>query len=252
MTSAASEQDFQALINLELEQSILGAIIMDQVPVFELDLTADDFYRDQHNSVFQSIKKLADLDKPYDPISLQSAGIDTQLITDITHAAVLPGRLNAYIIDLKRLAFRRRLRTVGMNLEELALSASDADRAALLDRALSLVDDLQDGSAAKDEQTGVQLVETFEDNQLRRQAGESLGNSTGFPNLDKITGGFKPGHKCRAFAGICAPGFFKRSISHTVGTCPIWLRLKFMWFAIIAHLTFVLFGRTPMPPPKPL
>jgi len=124
--------------------------------------------------------------------SVKAAGVNAKLVLEIAGKAAPVYALESHINRLKALSFRRRLRESGQKLEIIANEA-DAETPALLDKAMSIVSELEDTVESKDELTGKELVEVFEDHQIQRGKGESSGLGSGFSDLDNLTNGFKGG-----------------------------------------------------------
>ncbi len=102
--------------NLEAEQGVLGGILLDNEVLHEVIpiLKVEDFYRDNHQIIFRSIRELYDQGKPVDLIilseelrrreELERVGGDeilVQLVTSVPHAA--NARYHAEIVRAKAL-----------------------------------------------------------------------------------------------------------------------------------------------------
>ena len=67
--------------NIEAEQSVLGAMLIDKDALFEVAeiLSAEDFYREVHQKIFESIMALSNKGEPVDLVTvceeLQSRGL---------------------------------------------------------------------------------------------------------------------------------------------------------------------------------
>ena len=75
---AAAAQDILRRVppqNLEAEQSVLGAILLDNEAVNQAleTLSGDDFYREAHRDIFRAMVELADRSQPVDAITLTDA-----------------------------------------------------------------------------------------------------------------------------------------------------------------------------------
>ena len=177
--------------NPELEKAILGAIIMDAIPPGELDISDSDFLDSRNRELFVVIKNLADNEKPFDPISLKTSGVNAGLISQMMSGASVID-IEVYTKQLRDLAFRRRLANAAHDLTSLA-EETEVEIPEILDKSMAIVADLENTVESKDELTGKDLVEIFENNQISRQKGEIKGLSTGFSDLDDLVISFKGG-----------------------------------------------------------
>jgi replicative DNA helicase len=125
---------------------------------------------------------------------LKTEGIKAGITLDAVNNGGFAGQLPHHIAELKKLTHRRKIKRIGQQYIEIADSAnSDTSISELTDGALSLTELLSENAKAKEELTGIDLVELFEKTMMRREKGEDKGLLTGFPDLDNLTGGFKGG-----------------------------------------------------------
>ena len=190
--------------NLEAEQSVLGALMLDPEigsSVFEV-LQPEDFYRDNHRQIFLVIRELFEKGEPIDLVSVaeglrqngrleQIGGIAT--ISQIARA--VPSAVNceyyAKIVAEKSL-LRQLIRSAGQIAEkgyepgEVALS--------LLEEAEKMIMDLSQRQV-KDGFESIRniLLNTFEKiESLYANKGSLTGVPTYFTELDRMTSGWQP------------------------------------------------------------
>ncbi|KGK89385.1 DNA helicase [Desulfosporosinus sp. HMP52] len=190
--------------NLEAEQAVLGAMMLDPEAgssVFEL-LQPDDFYRDTHRLMFSAIRDLSEKGDPVDLVSVAEAlhrqgrleqvgGITT--ISEIARSVPTAANVEYYarIVSEKSL-LRQLIRATSSILERGYEPGEEAHT--LLDEAEKLILDLsrqrvKDGfSAIRDV-----LLDTFEKiEHLYANKGNLTGVPTFFTDLDRMTSGWQP------------------------------------------------------------
>ena len=63
--------------NIEAEESVLGAILLSERPMYSLvieeELRADDFYRDQHRTIYAAMLNLYERSEPIDALTVVDA-----------------------------------------------------------------------------------------------------------------------------------------------------------------------------------
>jgi replicative DNA helicase len=190
--------------NLGAEQSVLGAILLDNDVLHEVVpiLKVEDFYRDNHQILFRIIRELYDQGKPIDLIILAEelerrqefekvGGMETlaQVARDVPHA--VNARYYAQIVREKAVA-RELIDAANEILREGYSNTHTADD--LLELAERRV-----FTIAEDQATGetVELRDIVTDamERIARRSEERhpvTGVATGYFELDDITGGFQP------------------------------------------------------------
>ncbi|MGI5882780.1 MAG: replicative DNA helicase, partial [Dethiobacteria bacterium] len=77
--------------NLEAEQSVLGSMLIDKDALLEVTelITSEDFYREVHQEIFQSIVSLADKNEPVDLVTICAELEKKNLLEKVGGAAYL-------------------------------------------------------------------------------------------------------------------------------------------------------------------
>jgi replicative DNA helicase len=189
--------------NIEAEQSVLGAILIDNsalLPTIEL-LTYEDFYKDSHRKIFIGMTELFDKNEPIDIITLTNHlrnknDLDviggsqylTSLVTMIPTAANV--RYHSKIVREKAMmrGLLRSVTDIARNVYDNELDAEE-----LIDYAEKTVFDLSD---KRIKVSFVTLKEVIKDSfqmieQLYDRKEAITGVPSGFRALDELTTGFQ-------------------------------------------------------------
>lgn len=190
--------------NLDAEQSVLGAMLIDQEAVIKTIevLQPRDFYRDANGRIFEAIVSLFDRGEPVDLITLSEELRQTGMLDQVGGVSYVAGLANsvptsanvehyARIVEEKSLL--RRLINVSTRIAQLGYEGEE-EVEALLDRAEQMVFEL---TQRKTQSAFVPfktvLMQTFDRIEyLYRHKGEITGVPSGFSELDKMTSGFQP------------------------------------------------------------
>lgn len=189
--------------NIEAEQSVLGALLIDREAVYKImeEIRPSDFYREEHQGIMEAILRLALSEKPVDIVTvseeLKRIG-KLENIGGITYLARLadsvPNAVNAeyYAKVVRTKALMRDLIQAGAEISDLGFNESkDIDD--LLDIAEQKIFSIaQKKSKAYFVQVKDFLGHSFSEIERRYKLKLGLsGLPSGFPSLDKITGGFQ-------------------------------------------------------------
>jgi replicative DNA helicase len=194
--------------SVEAEQAVLGALMLDNRAWDTIAdrLVAEDFYRRDHQLIFEAIAELAGRSEPSDAVTLsewlerkgsaeQTGGLVylAGLVRDTPSAA----NVRAYADAVRERSTLRRLISVG---GEIASSAYDPEgRAAseIVDEAERKVFEIAEagnktgsGFVALKEELGA-VIDRLD--LLAQNKGELPGLGTGFPRLDEMTAGLQKG-----------------------------------------------------------
>jgi replicative DNA helicase len=191
--------------NIDAEQCAIGSVLLESNAAFEVIdiLVEDDFYRDAHKKIFIAIKNLSDRNEPVDLVTLQEElkkANSLEAVGGITYLsellATVPTAANAayYAKIVKDKAMERRLLTTCTNIIS-DIYNSGLDTETLVGDAESKIYSIKEEKT----QSGYLLVadaikgyfKKIED--LYQKGEEIVGVSTGYKEIDDITGGFKPG-----------------------------------------------------------
>lgn len=194
--------------NLEAERSVLGAILLSDVTLYGLviedGLRPEDFYREQHATVFAAMLDLYERSEPVDTLTVteqlrQAGKLDAIGGAPTVHAlaADVPaaGNVRHYSRIVKENALLRRLLTTTYEIQS-SVAGYDGEPRELVERAERAMlevahDDRQSDFRRIDDILHTEL-DKFE--RLSREGTALTGTPTGFKDLDELTGGFQPGN----------------------------------------------------------
>ncbi len=189
--------------NIEAEQAVLGAILLDTeslVTAMER-VTSDDFYRGAHQRIFETMIELAEANEPVDLITLTARLQNKQLLEEVGGVTYLSELANAVptsanvdyyaaIVEEKSM-LRRLIRTATQivsngyaSADDVGLMLSEAEQRILE------ISNRRSGSgfiSIRDV-----LMDVFERVEfLYNHKGGATGIPSGFTDLDKMTSGFQ-------------------------------------------------------------
>ncbi|MED4311748.1 replicative DNA helicase [Heyndrickxia coagulans] len=189
--------------NIEAEQAVLGAIFLEPsafITASEI-LTAEDFYRNAHQKIFQVFAKLNDAGKAVDLVTVAEELSATRQLEDAGGlsylselAASVPTAANiAYYAGIvaEKALLRRLIRTATHIAQEGYTREDDVDE--LLDEAeRSIMEVAQRKNAGDFKHIKDVLVSTYDNiEMLHNRKGDVTGIPTGFYELDRMTAGFQ-------------------------------------------------------------
>jgi replicative DNA helicase len=194
--------------SLEAEQAVLGAILQSDrthyAYIIEEGLRPEDFYRERHRTIFESMLALYSASEPIDVLTvtehLRSRGKLDELggpgeVDLLTAAAPSVGALRSYGQIVKDHALLRRL--LGATYEiQAAVHGHDAAPREIVERAEKTILEVAHDDRQKDfRKVGDVLHAEITKWQALSAEGRSLtGTPSGFADLDAITGGFQKGN----------------------------------------------------------
>lgn len=189
--------------NMQAEQSLLGSMMLSKESVISAIsvLKAEDFYREAHKEIYESIIDLFTANEPIDAIAvmdkltskgtLQECG-DTTYLFELTDKGVLTSNSLHHAKIIAESANRRRIIKYCTDGIEKAYQNADAEEVKI---------ELVDGLMKIEKKTGSiaslndAVLEAYEDIEKDYQ-GESHTIKTGFRDIDKLVGGVAPGDMC--------------------------------------------------------
>jgi replicative DNA helicase len=194
--------------NLEAEQSVLGAVLLSDKAMYGLaieeQLKPDDFFREAHRIVYQTMLHLYEETIPIDALTvadrlrrsgdLEAIGGEGALHS-LAGAVPAAGNARHYARIVREQALLRRLLSTTYEIQS-SVRGSDLSPRDLIDRAEREILEVAHGDGAKDFR-GIEEVLDEEVDKLHRLSveGTSLtGTPSGFTDLDEVTGGFQPGN----------------------------------------------------------
>ena len=194
--------------SIEAEQSVLGAVLLSErvhyAFVIEEGLKPEDFYRERHRTIYESMLALYEASEPIDVLTvtehlrsrgkLEDAG-GTAEIDSLSAAVPAVGNLRRYGAIVKEHSLLRRL--LGATYEiQAAVAGHEAQPRELVERAERVMLEVAHDDRQKDfQKVGEVLHVEIAKWQALSAEGRSLtGTPSGFSDLDEITGGFQPGN----------------------------------------------------------
>ena len=216
--------------NLDAEESVLGAMIVspNAIPIVTEIVGVDDFYRDTHRTVFRVVYEMYAKGQEVDAVTL-SAALDQQGVLEnvggkaFVHTLVdiVPAAANArqYAEIVRETSVLRQLIRIGNQIAELGYE-HPSEVKDLVDKSEQLVYAISQQRLTSDFEHLSTIVKSTFDRIDMIKAGVGLtGITTGFQDIDKLTGGFQPSNLVVLAA---RPGVGKTSlalnIAHHVGT----------------------------------
>jgi replicative DNA helicase len=185
--------------------SVLGGLMLSNERWFDVAeiCTANDFYRPQHQLIFEAMQSLADDDEPLDAVTvsekLQQSGM-LDRAGGLTYLAEIvdstPGATNilAYARIVRERSTLRQMIGAANSIAEMAFAPQGKDVSAVLDLAEQAVfriseSRMRDGGPEKVNELLVNAVQRV--NELFESGSSLTGLSTGFDDLDNQTAGLQ-------------------------------------------------------------
>ncbi|HEX7057550.1 MAG TPA: replicative DNA helicase [Bacilli bacterium] len=189
--------------NLEAEQAVLGAILLDGqvLPAVMEHLNPEDFYKVGHQKIFAAIASLAEDNEPVDLVTLTSRLQDKGLLDEVGGVSYLadlansvPTAANAdfYAQVVAEKSLLRRLIRTATQIASTGYSGGE-DVGELIDEAERRIMEISGRRTAKGFVSIREvLMDVFERVEfLYNHKGGTTGIPSGFPDLDKMTSGFQ-------------------------------------------------------------
>ena len=194
--------------SIESECSLLGALLLnnDAYGLIVSVLKAHDFYRYEHREIFAVIVDLIDNGKPADVITVYAhlAGMgraeDTggaDYLNQLAQYVPSAANIARYAGIIKDKSILRKLIAVGDDIVAEAFATKGTSPAEQLESAEEKILSIGALDAMRPEEKMLSaLIPRFNELLLERaeNPGKLVGVSTGFPDLDRLTNGFKKGN----------------------------------------------------------
>ncbi|HRE16038.1 MAG TPA: DnaB-like helicase C-terminal domain-containing protein, partial [Rhodocyclaceae bacterium] len=196
--------------SLEAEQSLIGGILLDNQAWDRMDglLVENDFYRDEHRRIFRQIRRLLELGKPADVVtvaeSLDAAGESDQTgglayLGELASNTPSAANIRRYAEIVRERGVLRQLVTAADEIAGDALNPMGREAETLLDEAEAKIFAIAEAGGSR--QDGfvhinpllTQVVEKIQELHDRDNPTDITGTPTGFVDLDKMTSGLQPG-----------------------------------------------------------
>jgi replicative DNA helicase len=215
--------------DLDAEESLLGAMVVspNAIPIATELVSDDDFYRDTHRVVFRVIRDMYAQGKEVDAVTL-SAALEQQGVLERvggkafvhTLVEIVPAAANVrqYAEIVRETSVLRQLIRVGNEIAELGYDHPGEARE-LLDSCEQKVFAISQHRLTTDFDAMSDMVKaTFERIDMIREGQQISGVTSGFADIDRMTGGFQPSNLIVLAA---RPGVGKTSlalnVAHNIG-----------------------------------
>jgi replicative DNA helicase len=194
--------------SIEAEQGVLGGILLSERThyafIIEENLRPEDFYRERHRAIYESMLALFESGEPIDVVTLKehlrSRGVLEQAggeaeVDALPAAAPAVGNLRRYGEIVKERALLRRVLQATYTIQS-SVHNHEAPPRELVERAERVMLEVAHDDRQKDfRNVGDVLHQEIHRWQEIANAGVSVtGTPSGFTDLDTITGGFQPGN----------------------------------------------------------
>ncbi|MBI2588002.1 replicative DNA helicase [Candidatus Azambacteria bacterium] len=189
--------------NIEAEQSVLGALMLDRDAIIKVAdvLKTEDFYRGSHQSIYRAMLALFERREPIDILSLSARLKEAGLLEDIGGMSYLTSLVNAvptashvahYAKIVARKKVLRDLIAASYEIGELAYKETE-DVETLLDEVEAKIFAIsQKGVGEQFQAVKAALEEAFERiDRLHKGDGALRGIPTGFDDLDTLLAGLQ-------------------------------------------------------------
>ncbi len=189
--------------NLEAEESVLGALLLDRDAIIRVasTLKPEDFYRGAHATVYRVILDLYNRREPPDLLTVTAelerrAELDNVggivALTDLVGRPPTAVHIEYYSQIVERTATLRRIIAAGTQIVNIGYNELlDVDEA--LDGAQRAIHDVAQNRGTCDFVSIAEVLESYFDKLdfIQQHRGEVVGVPTGFQDLDQLTGGFQ-------------------------------------------------------------
>lgn len=189
--------------NIEAEQSLLGSLLVDRDAIIRVApfLRADDFYREAHARIYETVLDLYNRREPPDLVTTHDALSQKGYAEQVGGASYLMWLMNSvptsvhveyYGRIVERTATLRRLISAGSDIAGIGYE-DDLEIGEALDRAEQVLYRVAQRRAGKDFVTLRDALAEFFDrlDYQHQHRGEIVGVPTGFHDLDQLTGGLQ-------------------------------------------------------------
>ncbi|MFA5184234.1 MAG: replicative DNA helicase [Patescibacteria group bacterium] len=203
---ATNDQNIMAKVpphSLEAEESLLGSLLIDKDAIIRVadTIMPQDFYKDSHKLIYETMKELYGNQEPIDIITLanrledkkQLAAIGGRsYLAQLSNAVATSGNITNYANIIQRKATLRRLQQAAAEISSLSF-----DEEQEIDEILDQTEKKVFGVSRKYLKNAFLpidnlLTAAFERiDELHRHSGKLRGLSTGFPDLDNLLAGLQ-------------------------------------------------------------
>jgi len=196
--------------SIEAEQSILGGLLIDNKAIDRIagQVSASDFYRNDHRIIFTHISKLIDNNDPADIVTVAESLEQNGELTKVGGVAYLglvaentptASNISGYAKIVRERSIMRNLVEVGSDIVESAFSPQGKDAQQLLDESESKIFQIAD--AGTSEKLGFidikellpKAAQRIDDLYQLDDPNGVTGVPSGYSDLDQKTAGLQPG-----------------------------------------------------------
>ena len=216
--------------NLDAEESVLGALMVSEMAmnpvILDVRLTEEDFYRDRHRLIFRAIKSLYERSEPIDALTvseyLQQQGQleevgGSEAVSNLASTVPVAGNARHYARIVQQNSLLRRLLNASQTIQR-SVHDREGEPQELAERAERLLFNVAHEEQAEDFHVLKDILSREVDRleELASGKAEVTGTASGFPDLDRITGGFQPGNLIilAARPGMGKSGFVANIAEH--------------------------------------
>jgi len=191
--------------SIEAERSVLGGLMLDENAWDSVSstITAEDFYRSDHRTIFRCMTDLVERNQPLDIITISEAleGVGElenvgglAFISDLASSTPTASNINAYAQIVNERATVRSLISVAHEIADSGFNPEGRSSAELIDEAESKVFRIADERPSSGGPESIRPVLTRavdRIDQLYQTKGALTGVSSGFQDLDRMTSGLQ-------------------------------------------------------------
>ncbi len=189
--------------SVEAEQAVLGGLMLAPDALARLPLSAEDFYRRDHQQIFRAICELERKGQPYDAVTLadwfDAQGLAAQVeggayLTRLATTTPSAANIAGYAGIVRDKAVLRQMIEVGTGMVGDAFEPDGRDSSEILDAGIGALMGLAKQQARHEYTIKQAVTLAMAEMQEAHAAGGALrGVPSGFGRLDNRLGGFHPG-----------------------------------------------------------
>jgi replicative DNA helicase len=189
--------------NTEAEEAVLGALLIDPDAIIRVAtfLRPEDFYREKHGWIYDTVLVLHEKREPIDFLTVCDELERQRRLDEVGGPAFITSLINAvptsihaehYARIVERTSTRRRLLGAAGDIAALAFQEAD-DVEEVVDRAEQLLFGVSERRISRELVPIRQILSEYYDRieYLTRHRGEVIGIPTGFGDMDKLLGGLQ-------------------------------------------------------------
>jgi replicative DNA helicase len=196
--------------SVEAEQSVIGGLLIENEALDKVAdiLSAKDFYRHDHKTIFEHISRLIELNRPADIVTVAESLENKAELSGVGGIAYLgalaqstptAANIRRYAEIVHERAVMRQLVVVGSGIAESAYAPNGRDAQQLLDEAEAKIFQIAEGGKRSTEgfldikQLLPQVADRIDQLYSRDNQSDVTGVATGFSDLDEMTSGLQGG-----------------------------------------------------------